>query len=375
MKILNLLTFYHTLMIFYDLSQALGARGHCVKTFNAVAHGTVVDQKYLPILTEDVVQKECYTDFDRFLFLYKQAKIIKAAEKSYNVADFDIIHAHTLFNAGYAAYKLNKKYAVPYVVTVRSTDINSFLKVPGFAIIAKKVLKNASSVLFLSEPAKKRIVEQCVSPKDRMDFEAKTAIFYNGLEQFWLDNIVSTPKSHAGKEVTLLCVGKISKIKNNTILLEAMDQLERRGYRPKLKVIGQVLDHEMYDRLKADGRVEFFEYMSKEDLIKQYRASDIFVLPSVFETFGRVYAEAMTQGLPVLYTKGQGFDGIFPDGSVGYAIDAKDGAHIADCVIKVLQNYAGISKNCVEKCRIFDWKTISAGIEAIYDRATAGECK
>ena len=375
MKILNLTTFYHTLMIFHDLGQALGARGHSVKTFNAVARGTVVDAKYAPILTENVIQKECYTEFDRFLFLYKQAKIIRAARASYNIADFDVIHAHTLFNAGYAAYKLNKKYGVPYVVTVRSTDINSFLKVPGFAFLAKKVLKNASSVLFLSEPAKTRIMERCVPRQNWTDFEAKTAIFYNGLEQFWLDNIVSEPKAHAGQNVTLLCVGKISKIKNTTILLEAMDELERRGYVPTLKPIGQVLDREMYDRLKADDRIEFFEYMSKEDLIAQYRASDIFVLPSVFETFGRVYAEAMTQGLPVLYTRGQGFDGIFPDGSVGYAINAQNGAHIADCAVKVLENYGQISKNCVEKCRIFDWKKISAGIEGIYERAVAGEGK
>lgn len=40
-------------------------------------------------------------------------------------------------------------------------------------------------------------------------------------------------------------------------------------------------------------------------------------MPSHKETFGLVYAEAMSQGLPIIYTKNQGFDGQFPDGYVG----------------------------------------------------------
>ena len=37
-----------------------------------------------------------------------------------------------------------------------------------------------------------------------------------------------------------------------------------------------------------------------------YRENDIYVMPSIIETFGLVYAEAMSQGLPVIYTRGQG---------------------------------------------------------------------
>ena len=60
----------------------------------------------------------------------------------------------------------------------------------------------------------------------------------------------------------------------------------------------------------------------KEELIKLYRDSHIFTMPSITESFGLVYAEAMTQALPVVYTKGQGFDGQFPDGEVGYSVEA-----------------------------------------------------
>jgi len=47
-------------------------------------------------------------------------------------------------------------------------------------------------------------------------------------------------------------------------------------------------------------------------------------MPSITETFGLVYAEALSQGLPVLYTRGQGFDRQFEEGEVGYAVDCFD---------------------------------------------------
>ena len=39
-------------------------------------------------------------------------------------------------------------------------------------------------------------------------------------------------------------------------------------------------------------------------------------MPSITETFGLVYLEALSQGLPVLCSKGQGIDGFFPPNSV-----------------------------------------------------------
>ena len=43
-------------------------------------------------------------------------------------------------------------------------------------------------------------------------------------------------------------------------------------------------------------------------------------MPSRYETFGLVYGEAMSQGLPIIYSKGQGVDGYFKEGTVGYGV-------------------------------------------------------
>src|SRR5690606_12821049 len=46
----------------------------------------------------------------------------------------------------------------------------------------------------------------------------------------------------------------------------------------------------------------------------------ILAMPSIHETFGLVYIEALSQGLPVLYSKGQGIDGVF-NSTVGEAVN------------------------------------------------------
>ena len=50
---------------------------------------------------------------------------------------------------------------------------------------------------------------------------------------------------------------------------------------------------------------EFVSYLpetnDKNKLLEHYRSCDIFIMPSKTETFGLVYVEAMSQGLPCLY--------------------------------------------------------------------------
>ena len=48
---------------------------------------------------------------------------------------------------------------------------------------------------------------------------------------------------------------------------------------------------------------------NKSELLGIYRSSSIFIMPSTGETFGLVYIEALSQSLPVIYTKGDGVYG------------------------------------------------------------------
>lgn len=368
MKILYLCTFYHSAMIFRDSMNALVKLGHIINVFNAVAFDAKINEKYRSIMDDKVAHKECFHQRDRYFYFRKQQKIEKALTEAYQVAEYDGVHAHTLFNGGWAARQIRKKTGKPYVVSVRNTDLNVFLSIPLFRTIAKKIVNDAAALQFLSAPYEEAFIKKCYAKNPEL-VRKKSYVISNGLEAFWLEN-VSTPRELANpKELRLLCVGKIDANKNAVSILKAMQILEMRGISVKLTIIGQVVDAKIQKELSKYKNAEILPYMTKEQLIDYYRNSDIYVMPSLTETFGRVYAEAMTQGLPVIFTKGQGFDGLFADGEVGYAVKPLDCEEIADAIEQISNRYEEISRNCVEKCNLFDWTTIAERLDDMYQFA------
>ena len=357
-------------MLFRDSMNMLESLGHNTLAFNAVAKGAKIDEKYIPIMDHKVVHEECFNLRDRFLYFYKQHKIYKRLLEKIDVQKFDVIHSHTLMNGGWVLNKIKRKKNVPYVVTVRNTDVNDFLKFPFFVPIARKIANDANAVMFLSESYKKQFLKKVYGNSDNCKISDKCHVIPNGLERFWLEN-VGPAKFFSRDVVNLICVGKIDHNKNMPSIVRAMDLLKNRGFKTKLTVIGQVVDNDVFELLKKENDVELIPYMAKEKLIDYYRNSDIFVMPSFAESFGRVYAEAMTQGVPVIYTRNQGFDGFFADGEVGYSIDAHNPETIADAVINTIRNYKEISQNCVKNCRVFNWSTIAKNLEKMYAEAIA----
>jgi len=79
-----------------------------------------------------------------------------------------------------------------------------------------------------------------------------------------------------------------------------------------------------------------------------------------------VYAEAMTQGLPVIYSKGQGFDRQFEEGTVGFHVESRNAEEIADRIEDIMTNYETISENCVRLSDRFNWSEIAKEYEEIY---------
>src|SRR5690554_6944054 len=66
--------------------------------------------------------------FSRIAYFNKVKKAFNDAVKVLPIKDCDVMHAHSWFTDGGIAYKLYEKYNIPYVVTVRSTDVDTFAK-------------------------------------------------------------------------------------------------------------------------------------------------------------------------------------------------------------------------------------------------------
>jgi glycosyltransferase involved in cell wall biosynthesis len=74
----------------------------------------------------------------------------------------------------------------------------------------------------------------------------------------------------------------------------------------------------------------------------------------------------MTQGLPVIYSKGQGFDRQFEEGTVGFHVESRNAEEIANRIEDIMSNYKTISGNCVRLSGSFNWSEIAREYENLY---------
>ena len=94
-------------------------------------------------------------------------------------------------------------------------------------------------------------------------------------------------------------VGRLAPEKNLALLLRAFDAIARSRPAAKLLLVG---DGPSRRQLEAQrhGQLVFAGMRTGEDLASHYASSDLFLFPSVTETFGNVTSEALASGLPVV---------------------------------------------------------------------------
>lgn len=322
---------------------------------------------------KNVIVSKCFKKIDRYVFYLKQSKIRKSLEKNIKVENFDCIHAYTLFTDGNTAYELSKKYKIPYVVAIRDTDVNDFFKIRIF--LRKRgieILKNASAIFFLSEAYRKSVLEKYIPRDIKECIQAKSYIIPNGIDDFWFENLYVERNNRqricnmAKQKLKVAYVGAVSKRKNISTTIKALQLLQKDGWQIEYTVAGAKQNNKEFSSMQKFTGTKYLGKIKKEEVINCYRENDIFVMPSKTETFGLVYAEAMSQGVPVIYTKGQGFDGQFEEGVVGHSVNAFDEIQIADAIQKIACNYQNMSQNCIAGVNRFKWDAICEKYVAVY---------
>lgn len=376
MKVLHINTNYSTTALHQKMIDKLAIKG-----VNNVVFAAVCDKDINNIVInprENEIISNCFNYYDRVAFHYKQKKIFNSIEKEVkDISKFDLIHAYTLFTDGNCAMKLSQKYGIPYVVAIRDTDVNAFFRLMvHLRPLGVKIMRNASAVFFLSESYKKQVFDKYVPEKIKGELELKTHIVPNGIDDFWLENSVKTAKHlESSNSAKIIFAGRINKRKNPLSTAEAISLLNKEGYDFSFNVVGKIEDNDIFNTLKKMPFVKYLGVQNKNELIETYRKNDIFVMPSLTETFGLVYAEAMSQGLPVIYTRGQGFDGQFDDGEVGYSVDAHSIEDIKDRILQVVSIYETLSKKAFTGVKKFCWDDITEKYVSIYRLITQNRRK
>lgn len=376
MKILHISNGYADSKVHSNLAKALDQLGIEQTVYCPVREERLLGKNQFDGKHIKFVYSFCIKPWYKYVYQFKRWMLYRDMKSKVTLKDFDVIHAATLFSDGGLALKAFKKYGKPYIVAVRNTDINLYIrKLKHTHNLGREIVCHASKIVFISKGEEKEFEKSDFVKPVWEKIKDKIVLQPNGIEDYWHEHV--SKKQRLGHDV--LYVGDFTPNKNVVRLAEAVIGLRKEeGFEDvRLVIVGgekvgmawksdgrtQQIINQNPEAIKALGRI-----YDKDKLAEVMRSSALFAMPSIHETFGLVYVEALSQNLPVIYTKGQGIDGIFDD-SIGIGVDALSVEAIRAAIRTILLN-PGRFSNKVVKFDDFNWKIIAKKYKTIYDEIT-----
>jgi len=366
--------------VVYHLSRELVKRGHEVVVYTTDT---------IDVTTR---QKVRYTEIEGIKVFYFRNISNSLAWRRYflplgmsfklqkEIRNFDIIHVHGFRDlpSVFVHYHA-KKHGVPYVLQAHGSVITFFQKGMPKKVFDRiwgyRILKDASKVIALTKMEAEQYKSMGVS-KDKIE------IVPNGIDLSKFENL---PKRGEFKrkwgiddgQKTVLYLARIYKFKGLDILAEAFADLSKEIENVKLIIAGPDDGYlsplkKLVTDLEIGDKVLFTGPLYGEEKLRAYVDADVYVLPSVYETFPVAVLEACACGTPVIVTDRCGIADIV-DNKVGYAVEYnKD--QLRNAIIKVLNN-EGLRRRFGEEGKRlvrdqFSWDVVVAKVENIYRNVT-----
>ncbi|MHC6180708.1 glycosyltransferase [Clostridium sp. JNZ X4-2] len=279
-----------------------------------------------------------YIEFPRGIFLqysgfFMYLGIKKTVDKLYKNFKFNVIHAHTAIPVGFSSMLLDRKYKVPFVVTIHGQDFQYTIKKNN--ICRKnvfKVLKAADKIITVSNKLKNVITEKYLLNK--------TAVINNGInpEEYIIDEQIELRG-----EYVMLSVSALIKTKGIDLNIKALSKLVKKYPGIKYYIIGGGEESKnlkkLVEALDLDKNVIFLGKLPHSEVIKYMSSKcDVFSLPSWQEGFGIVYIEAMNSGIPVIGVRGQGIEDVIKDRENGFLAEPHDVDDLANIIDYILSH-------------------------------------
>jgi glycosyltransferase involved in cell wall biosynthesis len=350
--------------------EALRARGHEVQTIWAedlgrrIQHGNLHYLLELPSAYRRVISQRCRTQV------------------------FDVIHA----NQGhcYEAARDHAKQARPGVFVCRSHGLDDraerFLAPwrEHLGVTPKSVVKRAfsnglnkllqrhdrlayqlvSGVLVSSSVDGDYLVHDMNVPAERVGCVAQAPA-----ETFCVTTAPAMTQQRLGR---LLHVGGFAYFKGVHAIAGAANELLANDASLKMTWVCRPQEHESVRALLALAirqRVDLRPWVSQEELVQILDDHGIFLMPSLFEGFGKAFLEAMARGLCVIGTPTGGMKDIIEPGCNGLLVGFNDPAGIANAVRQLrssLTAAAAMSAAAAGTARLYSWGRMGAEVEGFY---------
>lgn len=377
MRVLHIAGGFAQQPLYMSLVEALRALGHRQAIFAPVRSAQELTRQPAEVPGELAYRFEhILKPYHRVLFRKKIGVILARLLACFEPRDFDVVHAHTLYSDGAVALELSRRFGLPYLAAVRNTDVNFFMRLrPDLRRRMGSIVMRAGRVVFLS-PAYRADLVRRLRGDLRSKLETDSVVIPNGLGRDWLD-AVPPRTSPEGDTLRLLFVGSFTPAKNVSRVLDAAAIVARQ--RPlELSLVGSGGKEESRIlRALSTGRYPFARHLgrvSDPDALRTiYRSHDVLVMPSIRETFGMVYLEAISQGLPIVHSVGQGVDGYFQPGTIAEAVDPRNVTQIAESIEALAKRLGEVRALCLTEAQRFAWDRVANRYDGLYRAIISGD--
>lgn len=282
--------------------------------------------------------------------------------------EFDMVHAHFTYPSGYVGAKLKERYDKPLIITGHGYDVYDLpFKNVEWNEKIRSVLNTADRVITPSKSNYDKLMQLDISDK-------KVHVVYNGYDPNLFKNI-STNKAKEKLNLPkdkkiVLSVGNLELVKGHKYLIEAMKVVIKSEKNITCLVVGSGSQkkylNSLIDRLSLSDYIKLVGGKPHKEVPLWMNACDVFVLPSLSESFGIVQIEAMACGKPVVATFNGGSEEVIINEKLGILVEPKDVNELANTILKALDKEWD-KDYILNYAKQYSWNTIVKNIIGVYN--------
>lgn len=190
-----------------------------------------------------------------------------------------------------------------------------------------------------------------------------------------VDNINIKKLEKHDNNIKLIYVGYLLGYKGVQYIVKALNVLVnfKKLENVKLTVVGdgkykgELL--KLSKRLNVEKYIKWKPFMAHDEVLKEMRKHDIFIILSKTEGYGLVVAEALSQGIPSIVTKKTALEEFIKEKGCFGVNCPPDPGEISDLILKIYKNDINVGPFTG---KIRTWEKVSQDYEDVYKKALSG---
>ncbi len=302
-----------------------------------------------------------------------------------DMTNFDIVHVHTPFIAGYEGLKYAKKHNIPVVGTFHSKYYDDFLQLTNSELLAEIGTDVLIVDFFEKCDEVWAVSENSAQTLKSYGYSKEVRVMPNGMSIREIkpeQEKIAREQFHLNDDPIILFVGQMNWKKNILRVLEASAKLKQSGKVFQLVLAGQgPHEQEIFRKVEELGLKDIFTYCGHITdtalLDGLYSAASLFVFPSLYDNAPMVVREASNAFTPSVCVRGSSAAEVIHDGYNGLLCedDSDDLFRVLSENLFAKEKLAEMGKNARETIPVA-WEVIIQDVleryQYLIDRKKAG---